>query len=395
MKNHIRWMIVFILFLALSTLACQALFGEDESETQVEDAVTVQAIEVQIPEEEPVESVGQADIEPTAVQEQPTEVPASPTPEEEPPVIEETEEAEPEELDSIFSVPEEPTSYRLAFSMSIFGSTDADSEPAVVITGEGAITNEPVASSLSFNISGIEGAETFSDMTMIQLDDQTYFTLPTGDCLSGLFSQEDFPFEEITQGSDYVQGISEAMLVERNVEINGVMTNHYSFDQSSLSGSGLFDESMEEFEGNLFISEEGHLIRIAFTGLGSVDIPGSESLDGGRLSYQLDFFDINEPIDITLPDACTEAGATDLPIVSDAFELNTIFGITSYKSNLSSEEIVEFYRSEMAAAGWILDSEIAAGTSVMMSYSLEGETALITVDEDTDSDARMVSIIEQ
>ena len=401
MNKQTRWMLAFFIILALSTLACTTLLGDDESDAQADQAEIDQAIESLFPDEPSENVVDESDTEDVGDEtDQPAfepeeEAPAEEQESEDAPDAKESDEPISEDQDSFFAVPKEADSYRIAFSMAITVGQGTDATPVMSVSGEGTVTNDPSASSLTFHVQGIEGAETFSDMTMIQIEDATYFVLPTGDCISGLFGQDLIPFDAITQGSDFTEGISDATLVERNVEINGINTDHYSFSQSDLGESSFIDDSIQNFEGNLYVSEDGHLVRVAFSGDGGVDLSGLVPVEGGRVSYQLDYFDINEPIEISVPEGCSEGGATDLPMVADAFEINAFEGITTFMSNLSFDEIVDFYRSEMVAEGWTLDQEFTSGTNASLSFSLNDAIVLVTVEEDSATGQITVLLIEQ
>jgi len=398
MNKQTRWILTFILVLALSTLACQTLFGDDESETEVDQATIDQLVESQLPEDivDDFDAIDAADEGDQPATEPEQEMPEDEQESEASADEEDGEdEASSDDQDNFFAAPKEADSYRIAFSMEIAVGEGEDATPVLSISGEGTVTKDPPASSLTFQLLGVEGADAFTDMTMVQIEDATYFTLPTGDCFSGLFGLDDIPFDDIIQGSDFAEGISDATLVERNVEINGINTDHYSFDPSDVGDSSLFDDSIQNFEGHLYVSDDGHLVRVAFSGDGGVDLSGLVPIEGGRVSYQLDYFDINEPIEVSVPEGCSEAGATDLPVVSDAIDLSAFGGITSYSSNLSFDEVVDFYHTEMAAAGWTVDQEFTIGTANNLTFSLDDAIVLVTIEEDSGTGQITVLIIEQ
>ena len=74
MKNQTRWIVIFITVLILSSLACQALFGDDETQSQAEETINDQSVVDELPSgntvddeeeaptsEEPEETKQQAD----------------------------------------------------------------------------------------------------------------------------------------------------------------------------------------------------------------------------------------------------------------------------------------------------------------------------------------------
>jgi hypothetical protein len=189
--------------------------------------------------------------------------------------------------------------------------------------------------------------------------------------------------------------VSDARLVERNVDINGVNTDHYSFSQGDLDGSGAISESIENFQGDLYLSDEGYLVRIAISGEGSAGLAGLAGVAEGSVEYQLDYFDVGEPVDITVPEGCDSAGSSDLPIISDATDLFSAAGFTTYLTKLDFDEIVNFYKVEMEADGWSLDLESSFENTATLAFGRDGSTVTLIVAEDLSSDSFSVLLTEQ
>jgi hypothetical protein len=274
--------------------------------------------------------------------------------------------------------------------------SDGDEEIQVInIVGEGAVSNDPPASSFDFQVLGVEGVDALTNMSMVRIEDSTYIVSPIGGCVSGQFGQDLFEFDEFTDGGNFVGGVSDARLVERNVDINGVNTDHYSFSQEDLDGSGAINESIENFQGDLFLSDEGYLVRIAISGEGSAGLAGLAGVGEGSVKYQLDYFDVGEPVDITVPEGCDSAGSSDLPIISDATELFSAAGFTTYLTKLDFDEIVNFYKVEMEADGWSLDLESSFENTATLAFGRDGSTVTLIVAEDLSSDSFSVLLTEQ
>ncbi len=402
MQKQSRWVLVFITLLLAAGLACQALSGGDDSVDAEAGDLSSSSSEEASPSEDPADETGATESagEPADVD----DTPAGPAPSAEDSEVsavedlnEETGEAETLSLgqDNNFGLPSDVSSYRVRFSMEITVSEDDEETQVMNIAGEGAVTTDPAASSFDFQILGAEGASAFTEMSMVQIEDSTYIVSPLVGCLSGDFGQDLIEFEDFTDGGNFVGEVSNAQLVDRNVEINGVNTDHYSFNQEDLDGSGAISDSIENFRGDLYLSDEGYLVRIALSGEGSVGFAGLVDAGETSVQYQLDYFDVGEPIEISVPEGCDEAGGSNLPVLSDAADLFSVAGITTYTTNFGIDEIVEFYKSEMEAAGWSLDLESTFGNSATLSFVRDGSTVSVIVAEDESTGSFTILLTEQ
>ncbi|GMQ78103.1 MAG: hypothetical protein BMS9Abin02_0600 [Anaerolineae bacterium] len=400
MNKQTRWIILFVTLLLVAGLACQTLAGIGEPEESVEQLPSSTISEdVEVPKEPTVETSEPVD-EPIDAEDSPTEAP---------PVIEDAAGDEGEDgdtdagdgqsltlnQDNNFGVPADAQSYRIAFSMEISASEGDEEIQVMNIVGEGAVSNNPPASSFDFQVLGAEGVDAMTEVSMVQIEDSTYIVSPIGGCVSGQFGQDLFDFNEFTDGANFVGGVSDARLVERNVEINGVNTDHYSFSQGDLDGSGAINESFENFQGDLYLSDEGYLVRIAISGEGSAGLADLAGAAGGIVKYQLDYFDVGEPVEITVPEGCDSAGDSELPIVSDATDLFSAAGFTTYLTKLDFDEIVNFYKIEMEADGWSLDLESIFENTATLSFERDGSIVTLIVAEDLNSDSFTVLLTEQ
>jgi hypothetical protein len=230
--------------------------------------------------------------------------------------------------------------------------------------------------------------------SMTQIGDVSYVNLAGTGCVTTSGNEFDNPFAEFTNSESFLGGLSGATLVEENVSINGVQTNHYQFDESALAEGEPSVGSLENVDGHVYISrEEGYLVRLQVEG-DSQDLNLSGDLtetSSGHIIYQIDYSDYNQPIEITVPEGC---GATDseYPILTDATDVNSFGDILSYNTVTPFDEVVDFYKSEMAAAGYTLDSDFAAEPTALLTYSKDGENVTVSVVENPSGDGLTVVI---
>jgi len=178
--------------------------------------------------------------------------------------------------------------------------------------------------------------------------------------------------------------------------INGIPTYGFSLDSSNVEPGEL---DIAQFEsGVVYIAKEGgYLVRLAMNGRGTSEmLSGTQDLVGD-ITYGLDYFDFNQPVDITPPKGCvqesSESNASNYPVTADAYQLSQVQGITSYKTDLPLEEVIQFYRDEMPAAGWKLEDEFVTGPIALLSFSGDAGAVQVTLSFDAGTGAVDVGII--
>lgn len=139
--------------------------------------------------------------------------------------------------------------------------------------------------------------------------------------------------------------------------------------------------------GTAYIAQDGgYLVRLEMTGRGTSEMLSGSPETEGEISYELNYFDFNQAFDITPPEDCDQAtDELEYPVTDDAYQLSTTFGITSYKSDLPFEEVIQFYRDEMAADGWTLSEEFVTGPIAVLSFNSDTGSVQITLTHDEGS----------
>jgi hypothetical protein len=117
--------------------------------------------------------------------------------------------------------------------------------------------------------------------------------------------------------------------------------------------------------------------------------------ESGDLTMTYDLLEANTGFAITVPAEVAQAGGLDLsdlggdssefPIMADAQELMSFGGITNYKTDASVAEVVDFYRTELAAQGWssVTADGLVTDTSAILTFENEsGASLLVTIAEE-------------
>ncbi len=164
-------------------------------------------------------------------------------------------------------------------------------------------------------------------------------------------------------------------LVQKNVMVNGVSTNHYIFDESSL-GPTLGLGVIAKAKGDVWVSPEfGVAVRYVAHYEGENLAIGSG--EAGVLDLAFDLTDLNKPVTIKAPEGVKPAMPEDIPIMDGATELSAVLGIVTYKTTKSVEEVIAFYDAQMPGAGWTKGEGAIPG---MMSFAKGDRAAQILID---------------
>ncbi|HHX66311.1 MAG TPA: hypothetical protein GX702_15650 [Chloroflexi bacterium] len=92
--------------------------------------------------------------------------------------------------------------------------------------------------------------------------------------------------------------------------------------------------------------------------------------------------DVNADIVIEAPEGVGASSIPDdIPIADDATELTTMGGMIMYKTAMTLDETVEFFKENMAAEGWSLDSDMAPE---MMEFSKDSRKVTLVLGESGD-----------
>jgi len=164
-------------------------------------------------------------------------------------------------------------------------------------------------------------------------------------------------------------------LVQENVMVNGVSTNHYTFDESTL-GATLGLGVIAKAKGDVWVSPEFD-VAVRYVAHYEGENLAIGSGEAGVLDLAFDLTDLNKPVSIKAPEGVKPAMPEDIPIMDDATELSAVLGIVTYKTTKSVEEAIAFYDAQMPGAGWTKGEGAIPG---MMSFAKGDRAAQILID---------------
>jgi hypothetical protein len=153
--------------------------------------------------------------------------------------------------------------------------------------------------------------------------------------------------------------------------------------------------------GDIYVAEDGDYVvqmDLFFEGE-NLDL-GIEATDEpvgqGRMEIHFKMTDVNQPFTIELPEGAVASSTTpeDIPIPADAEEVNNMFGMISFTSASTPQEIADYYQAEMPNNGWTEVSSEELGGMFMLEYTKDGRTASLMVNTDESGKTSVLITVE-
>lgn len=402
MKKQRRYLIV-ILVLGLASLAC-SIFGSSSGDESPAMATTIAPAPSETLEASSAETAPPTETTAAPPTETPETVDAGETPEsgdgdgETPPDTGNG----PDFIDlddpDLYAEPAGVETYRVGMVFT-FDGIAADGSPVTgTATVDGANVVDPREMSLVLHDDGEAIKGPGEVYTFTQVGGVNYYSVPDMGCMTFSSEGTENPFVMMTEAGGMLGGSAARLLPDETV--NGIPSYVFAIDSTNLDPADPTSYDVSEItEGRIYVAKDGfYVVRVLLIGVGT-----SEGLSGdptlvGDIYYELNYYDFNQPVEITLPAGCTESGAgtvdSEIPLLDDAFDVSSFPGVIAYSTQYTSEEAVDFYRAEMAAAGWTLDQEVVVAPTTLLTFTNDaGDVIHITIMVDPTSGVTNVAIV--
>ena len=239
-------------------------------------------------------------------------------------------------------------------------------------------------------------------LEMYTVGDTTYMYVagmwmqtPSGDSTEGL--GDTF----LMTSDDVLKNAKNSKYVGRE-KVNGVDTKHYTFDETALQSADMAGSKIDRAEGDVWIAVDGsYVVKMDATMYGKeLSVPaetGSEVTADGSMRMVMNVTDVNKPITIEVPQEALDANKPpeDIPVPDDAADVSNLFGMITYTTAKTPQEIHDFYKAEMPKNGWTETGDDSFGDMFMMQYTKDGSTASVTITADATSGKTSVMITVQ
>jgi hypothetical protein len=285
-------------------------------------------------------------------------------------------------------------SYRGDFTWSFDGTSGSDpANGSITMTVE--FTSAPPAQHTIINLDGYDLDLEYGDLSSIEfytMEDTTYLNFGMGDGWISIPNDLDDSFSEgIISYEDFVDlpERSRRKLLPENV--NGVTAWHYVLDEGDfLEGFTTYDE----VSGDVWIAVDGGYIvkiDISMTGTFAPDIIHHQPIDQGTMKISFNLRGVNENFTIKLPQEADSANDSplpdepggdggwarqDVPLPDDAEINNASEDNVTAQTQLSFEETVEFFQTQLQANGWVAEWENYGVTEIYNGGFVKGAESL-------------------
>ncbi len=249
-------------------------------------------------------------------------------------------------------------SYRASLTTSFTGTVDGQPQQWSV-TSVMLRSQDPAAAQLTIETTGAGAPEQPGQVT--QVNGIAYDTAPEQACGAKVVEGAG-PIGNSSEPAATLSGVVGAEAAG-TVSVNGVDTEHATFDERALGLSGVATSTGELW----FAPDGGYLVKYTLTSKGGPGYFG-EGVDGA-VSWAYEVTDVNQAVAIAVPDACP-AGLIDAPLAPGAVSVVNEPGLLQYQTSASLAEVMAFYKAKAGAQGWKLsDGPLTTKTEGVVGYT--------------------------
>jgi hypothetical protein len=392
--KHAKWLLPLVLLAALMlVLAACGGSTEPTSPPAAEPTTVSEAKPTDAPASEPTQAP-----EPTTP---PTDTPLpEPT---EPPAVEEEDVFDSSSLSSTTDL----SSYRSTMRITMVTDNNGQEEQQTLEFSV-EYTSEPKAQHISMTGAALASLDDESEQGTIEmyLIEDTMYMLMGDQWMSLPATEEDLDTDAMITPDSLLDDLC-GWKKEGREEIDGVDVQHWSFtkedyDKCALTAGLLGIGELTDAGGDLYVAEDDNYVALMDLfyegenldlGLGQAD----EGVTAHRMEIHYEMSDVNEPFTIEAPAEALESSALpeDIPVPDGTTGVNNMFGMINYTSDMSPDELYQFYQDEMPSNGWTEESAEAMAGLWMLEYSKDGKTASIMISEDDSGEASVLITVNE
>jgi hypothetical protein len=368
MNTHTRPLFLVFTMLVAAALACSVFTGK--SKTQEPAATQPGEIEIT----DTIETVGEA-TQPAGVSPTESEV--------------EAEAGESGDLPDLSQGLGNLPSYRASFNIAILAK-DQDGNPTsntVQITQETVNTDNSQHTLLIFSGSLVGGTDSEGKYEVYQIEGMSYlvsFDDPANPQCS-TFAAGASPIKDaLLDPKDVIGKMENAKLVKKGESVNGIKTNHYTYDETNLSGS-----QFTKAKGDVWVAQEGnYVVKLTGTATGLSLVQVKDANATATFDYAID--QVGKVAKIKAPEFCGSLPA-DIPLPPNTKVELAIGEIYTLRSTDSSKDVADFYRSQLPNNGWTLGEDNTIGEMVTLHFTKDTRSLDIIINSDNGSTTIMIS----
>lgn len=189
------------------------------------------------------------------------------------------------------------------------------------------------------------------------------------------------------------QNIEKGNLLESNVKINGVVTDHYQVNNATLNGSVLTIT-----KGEVWIAHQGNfVVRFSAEGDGETSSILNGNAITGKTIWNYELLSINQLEAIELPRECLDAAAnsvTGIPIPGDAISKATFGSLTTFNSPQTTLEISAYYQEILPTLGFTAKDISQLDSMAVLVYTKDEITYSIIISPGDNEESTVIISFE-
>lgn len=254
------------------------------------------------------------------------------------------------------------------------------------MTIEAAATRDPAAQ--HFIITGAMEEE--ERMEIIQIGNQQWIQFGE-DWMQTEADEEDaldfeenlfFSMEDIDQ-----ETLDDAKYLGKET-VNGIRTRHYLIEETMWDALVPEEGEVEEAKADVWVADEADLPAFIVRMVVEVTGEGTDESDFKSYSMSMEVMDINADIIIEPPEGAESGGLPeDIPVYPNQQNRTSMGGMLNFETEDDFDTVVDFYTSEMEAAGWstVEEENMSMETMVMQTWTKDDRSVelMISLDEET------------
>jgi len=229
-------------------------------------------------------------------------------------------------------------------------------------------SREPLARLLT-----IEKTGDLSDLNIVymaEMDGVIYERLGENACSAKVIEPGASPGERL-EPAGFLTGVHGAESAGGET-VNGMAVDYYTFDERAFG-----QQEVAQSTGEIWVaSQGGYIVRYVLTTKGNADYFG-EGIEG-TLTLDYELTDVNASVTFTLPEDCP-AGLVDVPLLPDSSNVANMPGVLSYETSTGLAEAAAFYQERIPGQGWtLLDEPGITETTAFLEYQ-QGDQNLTVI----------------
>jgi hypothetical protein len=289
------------------------------------------------------------------------------------------------------------SSYRLHFRFTFDGKDEQGKPQKGAMEWLQEAIKETKESHIRFTSTGDAAQENGKPgaFEMYQVGASSYIYSPDGQadqkCMGITSDQNGQNGSAFFKPGDMVGGLKQAQLVGKGETINGVVADHYSFDQNAVSFG-----NFEEAKGDIWIAQDGgYPVKYIGTARGKDTILAGKTAEG-TFTWEYKVEDANQVESIKLPQECeSQKPADDIPVPESATEKNSFGKLITFKSSDAPADIAAFYQKELPDQGWAAGDASALDDLQTLSFTKAGRKLSITITKEESGGSNVLINEEQ